>query len=205
MATETELKLSIDPEAISTLLKHPLLQNTPTHQHLANTYFDTDDLALTRQKVAVRERKMLNQTLLTVKTAGQTQGGLSQRQEWEGPTQPGAFDFRQLVSDAAVAGTLTTVANQLVPVFTTDFERRTWLVTVANSTVEVALDRGTIQANRHGRQGQLPLCELELELKAGDIDALLMLAAQLQAHVALKPTDESKAARGYALFHSLAA
>ncbi|MFM8339044.1 MAG: inorganic triphosphatase, partial [Fluviibacter sp.] len=63
----------------------------------------------------------------------------------------------------------------------------------------------TIMAQRGGRQGQTPLCELELELKSGDAAALSVLAARLQAQVALRPSDESKAARGYALFHSLAA
>ncbi len=205
MATETELKLSIDPESVAALLRHPLLQAEPKHQHLYNTYFDTDDLALTRQKVAVRERRIGKQTLLTVKTAGQSHGGLSHRLEWEGPTTPGAFDFRALVDDAALAQSLSRNADQLVPVFTTDFERLTWRVAVEDSLVEVALDRGAITVNRHGRQEQMPLCEVELELKSGEASALSALAAQLQTQVALTPTDESKATRGYALFHRLAA
>ena len=208
MGTETELKLSIDPGSVPALLQHPLLQTAPRHQHLYNTYFDTDDLALTRQKVAVRERRIGNaagdQTLLTVKTAGQSYDGLSRRQEWEGPTQPGHFDFNALVDDPILATTLAAIANQLVPVFTTDFERLSWLLTLDNSTVEVALDRGSICATRHGRQGSAPLCELELELKSGDATALTALAEQLQTRVRLEPTDESKAARGYALFHALA-
>ena len=205
MATETELKLSIDPGLIETLLHHPLLQSAPKQQHLYNTYFDTDDLALTRQKVAVRERRIGEQTLLTIKTAGQSQNGFSQRLEWEGPTEPGAFNFCALVDDAALASALAALAPKLMPMFTTDFERLTWLLDVDNSLVEVALDRGAIVAQRGKRQGQTPLCELELELKSGDAAALSLLAARLQAEVALRPSDESKAARGYALFHSLAA
>lgn len=205
MATETELKLSIDAESVDALLHHALLQTPPKRQHLDNTYFDTEDLALTRQKVAVRERHIGEQTLLTIKTAGQSQGGLSQRLEWEGPTTPGAFDFRALVDDAALAESLSRNADQLVPVFTTDFERLTWLVAVEDSLVEVALDRGEIRVNRHGRQASRPICELELELKSGNATALSVLAARLQAQVALKPFDDSKAARGYALFHTLAA
>ena len=205
MATETELKLSIDPGLVETLLHHPLLQSVPKQQHLHNTYFDTNDLALTRQKVAVRERRIGEQTLLTIKTAGRSQNGFSRRLEWEGPTEPGAFNFCALVDDAALASALAALAPKLMPVFTTDFERLTWLLDVDNSLVEVALDRGAIVAQRGNRQGQTPLCELELELKSGDAAALSLLAARLQAEVALKPSDESKAARGYALFHSLAA
>lgn len=214
MTTETELKLSIAPEAVEALLQHPLLAAAPRRQHLHNTYFDTEDLALTRQKVAVRERRVGDttqdeQTLLTVKTAGESQQGLSRRREWEAPTQPGRFDFAALVDDAALAATLTALlAAQLVPVFTTDFERLSWRLVVAdgvaNADIEVALDRGAILVNRHGRTARTPICELELELKSGDAAALITLAEQLQAATPLTPTDESKAARGYALFHSLA-
>ena len=207
MATETELKLGIAPDAINALLGHPLLTANARSRHLANTYFDTEDLALTRQKVAVRERRVADQTLLTVKTAGSSIGGLSQRQEWEAPTHPGAFDFRGLVTDPLLAQRLVKLAGQLVPVFTTDFERLSWCIPVSDSRgeslVEVALDRGTIEVNRHGRQAASPICELELELKQGQPEALFTLAEQFKAYVPLAPIDESKAARGYALFHSL--
>lgn len=205
MATETELKLSLAPETVATLLGHPLLAAAPRCQHLHNTYFDTEDLALTRQKVAVRERRFDEQTLLTVKTAGQSRGGLSQRREWEAAMPPGRFDFARLVDDDALANALTAIADQLVPVFTTNFERLSWRVPVDDSIVEVALDRGAIEVSRHGRQREAPICEVELELKSGDANALHALAAQLQTMVKLTPTDESKAARGYALFHALAA
>ena len=210
MSTETELKLSLSPDAVEALLRHPLLATTPRHQHLHNTYFDTDDLALTRQKVAVRERRIADQTpheqtLLTVKTAGHSQSGLSRRREWEAPTLPGHFDFQTLVDDAALADSLTALAAQLIPVFTTDFERLSWRIPVGADLVEVALDLGDIRVTRNGRDGCTPICELELELKAGNVNALNVLAKQLQMATTLTPTDDSKAARGYALFHSLAA
>lgn len=208
MVTETELKLGIAPDAVDDLMRHPLLSANARSRHLANTYFDTEDLALTQQKVAVRERRVADQTLLTVKTAGRSISGLSQRQEWEAPTQPGAFDFMGLVTDTPLAERLTQLAAQLVPVFTTDFERLSWCIPVndsrGESLVEVALDRGTIKVKRHGRQTSSPICELELELKQGQPDALFTLAEQFKANVPLQPIDESKAARGYALFHSLA-
>lgn len=205
MSTETELKLCLAPASVAALLRAPLLSNAPKQQHLYNTYFDTNNLALTQQKVAVRERRIGEQTLLTVKTAGESQGGLSRRQEWEAPTQPGAFDFISLVDDKTLANALASVAAELVPVFTTDFERLSWRISLPNGEVEVALDRGVILVNRHGREASIPICELELELKAGSVDALDSLAQQLKSVAPLTPADESKAARGYQLFHSLAA
>ena len=208
MSTETELKLNIPPNAVETLLRHPLLAAVPVHQHLYNTYFDTSDLELTRQKVAVRERRVSGQsvadkTLLTVKTAGQSHSGLSQRHEWEGPTTPGQFDFIGLVDDASLARSLSALTSRLIPIFTTDFERLSWCISMGDDLVEVALDRGKICVNRNDRENCTPICELELELKAGDVNALKVVAEQLQMSTKLTPADDSKAARGYTLFHTL--
>lgn len=54
---------------------------TDDTQRLLNTYFDTSELALQQRRMAVRERLAGKQWLLTVKTAGQSQNGLSRRQE----------------------------------------------------------------------------------------------------------------------------
>ena len=114
MAQETELKLSLHPHDVPRLLAHPLLAAPPHTEQLLNTYFDTPALALKAQRMAVRERRVGGRTLLTVKAAGSSVGGLSQRGEWEGPTQPGAMDFARLVDDAALAAMLTALAPELV-------------------------------------------------------------------------------------------
>lgn len=200
MSTETELKLSLAEEDIPLLLKHPLLAATPKRQKLHNTYFDTVDLALTQQKVAVRERRLLRRTLLTVKTAQRSEGGISQRSEWEAPTIPGRFDFATLVDDADLADNLSQIASHLVPIFTTDFSRQIWTLAFRRATIEVALDQGRIVVIRDGIQREQPICEVELELKAGAPATLFALARMLSRQLRLHPADESKAARGYALF-----
>ena len=200
MGTETELKLSLAASDIPALLKHPLLADTPKRQKLHNTYFDTPDLALTKERVAVRERRILRKTLLTVKTAHPSEGGISQRSEWEAPTTPGVFDFPTLVDDAQLADKLSKIADQLVPVFTTDFNRRIWTLEFRRATIEIALDQGLISVTRDGICREQPICELELELKSGAPGTLFALARMLSRHVRLHPADESKAARGYALF-----
>lgn len=209
MSQETELKLDVHPQDLADLLRHPLLKAQPARrERLFNTYFDTSTLALRAQRMAVRERRVGRQTLLTVKTAGQSVGGLSQRGEWEAPTRPGAFDFAALVSEPALAAQLASVAWQLVPVFRTDFTRRSWVLQHGPARVEVALDQGFIgTGNAQGKHRQ-PILELELELLDGPVDALLDLAHTLalgpQGRVAsalrLLPANRSKAERGYALF-----
>ncbi|MFM7123652.1 MAG: CHAD domain-containing protein [Fluviibacter sp.] len=200
MGTETELKLSLAAADIPRLLRHSLLAVPAKRLKLYNTYFDTPDLALTKQKVAVRERRVLRKTLLTVKTAQRSEGGISQRSEWEAPTTPGQFDFSTLVDDAQLAESLSLKASELVPVFTTDFSRRVWTLNFRRATIEVALDQGTISVQRDELTREQPICELELELKQGNPATLFALARMLSRDVRLHPADESKAARGYALF-----
>jgi inorganic triphosphatase YgiF len=213
MPQETELKLSLLPSDLRRLVAHPLLRGqTPLRQRLLNTYFDTPSLTLMNQRIAVRERRIGRQTLLTVKTAGSTQGGLSRRGEWEGPSRPGALDFAALVDDLALAQTLTGLAWQLAPVFRTDFVRSSWQLTYAGAHIEVALDQGHIAAGHApGMSGSVlkqPLLELELELQAGPVDALLDLAHTLalgprsnaRQGIWLYPSARSKAERGLDLF-----
>ncbi len=209
MSQETELKLEVHPQDLAALLRHPLLKARPARrERLFNTYFDTSALSLRAQRMAVRERRVGRRTLLTVKTAGQSVGGLSQRGEWEAPSRPGAFDFAALVDDQALAAQLASVAWQLVPVFRTDFTRRSWVLQHGPARVEVALDQGFIATGNAQGNHRQPILELELELLEGPVDALLDLAHTLalgpqgQAASALRllPANRSKAERGYALF-----
>ena len=209
MSQETELKLEVHPQDLAALLRHPLLKvQPPRRERLFNTYFDTSTLSLRAQRMAVRERRVGRRTLLTVKTAGQSVGGLSQRGEWEAPSRPGVFDFAALVDDQALAAQLASVAWQLVPVFRTDFTRRSWVLQHGPARVEVALDQGFIATGNAQGNHRQPILELELELLEGPVDALLDLAhtlalgpqGQSASALRLLPANRSKAERGYALF-----
>jgi len=201
-AMETELKLSLNASDLHRLWVHPLLATGQGRQRLLNTYFDTPDLALQRRRMAVRERLADTLWLLTVKTAGQSTGGLSRRQEWEGPTTPGALQFDTLVDDAALAQDLMTLRPTLRALFCTDFERQRWVIAHAGAQIEVALDQGCIHVP--GTELSEPLLELELELLSGSEEALVALADALrqtpQGPVMLVPSDASKAQRGMALW-----
>ena len=202
MPQETELKLSLAAQDLPRLLSHPLLAAPAAPQRLFNTYFDTPDLTLKSRRMAVRERLAGHQWLLTVKTAGSSTGGLSRRQEWEGPTTPGALDFAALVDDADLAQELMALRPQLKPLFATDFERQRWLLTHAGARIEVALDQGRVHVP--DTPFTEALLELELELLDGPEAPLLALAEALrqtpQGPVALTPSDASKAQRGLALW-----
>ncbi len=211
MPQETELKLELHPQDLPRLLAHPLLAaQAPRRARLRNTYFDTSELVLRAERLAVRERRVGRRTLLTVKTAGRSAGGLSRRGEWEAPCRPGAFDFAALVTDdEALARRLGRIAWQLVPVFRTDFTRRTWRIGHGGARVELALDQGFIATGRTPAERREPILELELELlDGGPAEALLDLAhtlalgpqGQAAQGLRLLPANRSKAERGYALF-----
>ena len=199
---ETELKLSLFEPDLPRLLDHPLLAATGSTQRLINTYFDTPDLALQQRRMAVRERLAGDKWLLTVKTAGKSEKGLSRRQEWEGPTTPGTLQFDTLIDDTALAADLMAMRPRLKPLFCTDFERQHWLIDHAGAQIEVALDQGHIHVP--GTDLSEPLLELELELLSGPEEALMALADLLrqtpQGPITLTPSDASKAQRGQALW-----
>ena len=103
---------------------------------------------------------------------------------------------------------LAPLAATLAPVFRTDFARRTWLIEQDGVSIEAALDVGTISAPASAAQETIQ--ELELEWLPGDTRqaaptqaqaeaALRALALRLQHVAPLKPSDQSKAARGYRL------
>ncbi|MBN8439299.1 MAG: CHAD domain-containing protein [Candidatus Accumulibacter sp.] len=196
MATETEIKLSLPAHAASQVAKQALLAGVePQRQLLINTYYDTPDLRLRRERIVVRYRQKGSQWLLTVKTAPQLTAGLAQRSEWEVPARPGAFDFSHVDSDS-LRDLLESLRDELQPLFTTHFRRHIWLLEPRHGVrIELALDRGWIDA-RGQRQ---TIREVELELLSGEPGDLFALAGQLQASLPLHPEVSSKSERAYRL------
>lgn len=192
MPTETELKLSLAPAYISTFLHHPLLHQHPvTIKQLRNTYFDTAELDLLQRKIGLRIRYLEQRRLQTLKTSGQSIGGLHQRQEWEVEVDSDTPDLSKIPESLSLQ-----LSSPLLPLFTTDFKRMQWDIQYGDSLVELVLDQGKIATD----QATIPLCEIELELKSGNPTALYELALNLLDHVPLQLENRSKAARGYQLF-----
>jgi inorganic triphosphatase YgiF len=203
---EVELKLSLpgaEPNELAQRLARlpALARRKSSRLSLSNIYFDTPDQALRQQGVALRLRCVGSEAdprwLQTLKTSGVERSALSQRGEWESPVAGPALE-RAALAHSAWSGIDSDgrLFASLEPCFVTRFERTLWLVHRRDGgAVEVALDIGQVEAN--GKQA--PICELELELKAGDSAALFALARQLGRGVALLPANRSKAERGFLL------
>ena len=203
---EIELKLALpttDPLGLARrLARTPLLaRRKPTQQPLHNIYYDTPGQDLYEERVVLRLRRVGSSTdpqwRQTLKMGGRSDSALSHRGEWEVPLA-GA----ELSRDALEATPWPefdpdgSLFEALSPCLVTAFERTSWLVRRrGGSVVEVSLDIGQIVA---GNQCA-PLCELELELVAGEPSALFEVAQQLARSVAVLPLNVSKGERGYAL------
>lgn len=199
--TEIELKLLIDPADIPQLRRHPLLKalcpSGPKTRKLTSIYFDTDDFVLKNRAIALRVRRSGRQWIQTVKGGGSVQAGLHQRDEWEAPVAHSTPDYTKITDPGLIRlFAREELRQRLHPIFVTEFNRTIWLLeTEAGDQVEMALDQGEIRTG----QNSAAICEVELELKAGNPAALYELALALQEAAPLCPENASKAERGYAL------
>lgn len=206
---EIELKLALptsDPQGLARrLARTPLLaRRKPTQQPLHNIYYDTPGQHLHQEQVALRLRRVGSgadtQWRQTLKMGGRSDSALSHRGEWEAPLA-GAELSREAL-EATPWPEFDPDGSRfkaLAPCLVTAFERTSWTVRQrGGSVVEVSLDIGQVVAG-----GQCaPLCELELELVAGEPAALFEVARQLARSVAVLPLNASKSERGYALLQN---
>lgn len=201
MTEEIELKLRVQPADLPQLraaLTRLAGGQRPRQGKLTSLYFDTPQLSLLQAGAALRVRRVGRRWVQTLKGGGAVHGGLHVREEQESPVPHPVPD----VSVFAPTPTLPwpELAPELVPVFSTEFQRSTWRIPYQGSDIEAALDRGAV----HTDTRQEDILELELELKAGAPAALYELALELAAALPLAPDPASKAERGYRLFRGAA-
>ena len=204
MAKETEIKLRASRETLLALREHPLLKKRnksgwASHE-LFNQYYDSADRALARARVALRLRRDGEQIIQTLKSRGQSVAGLSERNEWDWHLDKAKLDLKKLTDDCWPAELAALDKKTLKPIFSTDFVREkaeiAWGRGKAKVVIEAALDLGQVKAGKQAEE----ICELELELRQGEPEALLELAIELAADLPLMPCDISKAERGYRLY-----
>ncbi|PSJ41417.1 inorganic triphosphatase [Zobellella endophytica] len=199
MDTEIEIKFLVSHDISDRL--PGLLQSYQILKHdqrrLANTYFDTAELALRRMDAGLRIRSQDGELEQTIKLAGSQVGGLHQRPEYNVALTEHSPDLSRFPAHIWPAGVEPESLQQaLQPLFCTDFTRQRWLLGVADgSEIELAFDRGEIRVQ--GRQE--PILELELELVRGDASQLFELADILVKQGGLRLGAVSKAQRGYRL------
>lgn len=199
MEIEIELKFIFNEkfanELFTTLNKFHCISNKK--QFLHNIYFDTADRRLRQFDMGLRVRICDGKSVQTIKTAGRVIGGLHQRPEYNEAIKGqrpelARFNTKIWPEDCDTKQ----LEGELTPIFTTDFERQTWLIEIAGDTlIEVAYDVGFVETN----QGKKTLCEVELELVKGDEKQLFILGNEIAQLPGVRLGNVSKAQRGYML------
>jgi triphosphatase len=203
METEIELKFFVSPSYSEILLAKIAELKVLQHscRQLGNIYFDTPDNWLRQHDIGMRIRRFDDVFVQTVKTSGRVVAGLHQRPEYNAEHNSNIPELSLHPKDIWPQGkSVAELEIELVPVFSTDFTREQWLVGTADgSQIEIAFDQGeVISGDRRDT-----ICEVELELKSGQTEALFALARILSASGGARLGNLSKAARGYRLANGI--
>ena len=185
MAREFELKYAATPE-----IQNKIQEKFGDFEEISmeTTYFDTPDSKLSARHITLRSRQENGVCVCTLKTPGVGHG----HGEWDVEAPWCAETAEKLWQEC---GEDSIPFSELIPVCGAKFIRRAALVKLPDCTVEVALDAGVLL----GGGKEQPLCEVEVEVKAGSEEAAVAFAMSLAAEFHLSPEPDSKFRRASAL------
>lgn len=198
---EVELKLLLDRAAMASLhksawAKRAGLEKAP-RRRLRSTYFDTDDLRLKQAGMTLRVRQAGRKQIQTLKGESAAGSLAFDRPEYEAPLGPSPEvpDLALLPDDLRTRLKTLCSEQSFIPAFSTDVRRRKAEISRNGSTIEIALDEGSIVT----RDGKAPIREVELELKQGSPSSLYAFAEELVEEVPVRLSLRAKSERGFAL------
>lgn len=158
---------------------------------MQTTYYDTPSGSLSAKRYMLRARLENGVSVCTLKTSGK--GNL--RGEWEVECPDIASAVPMLCKLGCPKDLADLSREGLVPICGAQFTRRISILEQSGFTAELALDQGILFSGSR----ELPLCEIEIELKSGSKEALDAYAADFAAKFGLVPEEKSKFARALAL------
>ena len=199
MSTETELKFAVDPKQAATI-ETALHKQGAVQRTIRSRYFDTEDGRLAGQHLSLRLRKADGAWEQTLKAPGPSsvereEDTIARPGKW-GTAGPEVHPELHVTGEAGKAlrgilGDLGDSRAALLPVHESLIKRLAADVTVEETQVEVAFDRGTI----HAGLKSTPVCEVEYELKGGQPAVWVALARADVTRFGLWLSTVSKAAR----------
>ena len=160
--------------------------------HMETTYYDTRNQALSQRKYTLRRRLENGVSVCTVKTPVDEIG----RGEWEVQAESIEAAIPELCKLGCPENLRVLTEEGVIPVCGAKFVRQAAMVTLGEMVAELALDTGKLFS---GSRCQ-PLCEVELELKRGDRQQLVVYAGLLARQYDLIPETRSKFQRALALW-----
>jgi len=195
---EIDLKLAVATDHLPNLhrlLREQALERAVTRR-LHSVYWDTPDLALHAAGLALRIRRVETEWIQTVKDRGTQHAGLFDRLEDETPVHDATPDVARIGNSTlrgALDGALAAGGGVLAPTFETDVRRSVRTLRRGDAEIEVCLDVGQVRTTA----GDVPLSEVELELKAGVPGSLYDFALDLHERVPLRPAGCDKPTLGF--------
>lgn len=158
---------------------------------METTYFDTADSALSARHMTLRLRRENDETVCTLKTPLPD----GSRGEWECHAADIGDGIRALIAMGAPKILAGLTINGVFPNCGARFTRLAAQIPTADGMAELALDSGVLL----GGGKEMPLCEVEIELKSGSETSAVALAQHLAAQYGLKEEPKSKFRRAMEL------
>ncbi|OYT99059.1 MAG: inorganic triphosphatase [Burkholderiales bacterium PBB1] len=203
---EVELKFQVPSAARKAVESAVAGPQAVRRIHLRAAYFDTPAGALAAAGLALRLRKEGRAWVQTLKGLLPEGGGMTRAEHNVLRAETGAAVPAidpQLHAGTAVGAALSKVLEDadgaLAVVISTDIWRRARTVRVTGGLIELAFDVGRITSCATVPPRQLPVCELEIELKRGHPQAVVATAQRWVARHGLWLDTRSKAELGHLL------
>ena len=209
METELKLKFTSREEIIklwnSEWFVDILIPNSEKTEFYDTNYFETKDRALLAHMASIRVREIRDGDFVhTVKIGGKSRDGLHQRFEWNLETTQDEFDTDAFSEHAITDGDPSEILEEVLKsisgkelnmICRTSFERTLSLAGYGDSLMEICFDTGSLYA----KNAQEELCELEIELKQGDVRDVLALGEEIISQTGAVRDDRGKYVRCLAL------
>ena len=188
MGREFELKYAATAEAFAELLQR---WDDFAVISMETTYYDTQSGALAARHITLRRRMENNISVCTVKTPISDLG----RGEWELEWNDIQTAIPKLCKLMDSEELLSLTEGGVIPVCGARFTRRAKWLQLPDCEVEIALDEGVLLGG--GRE--MPIREVEVELKEGSEAAAVAFAEELAEQFGLTVEKKSKFRRAQGL------
>lgn len=189
MSVEYELKFKATAESQQAILAS--VSGPETRFSMETTYYDTPNGDLSTKKYTLRKRKENDTYVCTLKTPNQGNG----RGEWETACDQIEDAIPVLVAMGAPEDLILLTRCGVREICGARFSRIARTLVFEDGMLELAVDRGVLTGG--GRE--LPLCEVEVELKQGKTSLADHYAKILAQKFDLVPEPHSKFRRALAL------
>ena len=190
MGIEYEVKFRATPVILQALIAE-FGKDAQVYQ-METTYYDTPSGALSALRYTLRRRMENEKSICTLKTPADNLG----RKELEIECDNIENAINTLCQMGAPADFYPAVQEGLIPVCGAKFTRLAVPVSFGTARLELAMDQGQLS----GGDRTVPLCEVEVELKDGNRDAVMLFAMELAARYPLQQETASKFRRALALY-----